>query len=292
MGVATLLLTACAPDPVETREALKEVTAEPVAPEAVDPYDAEAFPDPVVVPKDCSPYLVITARGTGEPPRKQLLGPVVRAIQEARPDEVQKLDLDYPADTEINAGATQGARTLIDTLNVQAEHCPEQQTILLGYSQGALLIGDALASAEARLVGQTVGEVSEEASDQILAVVFYGNPRFVGVDPTGFGSFDVDTNGLLPRPPASFTRYEDRMRDYCVGDDFICQATLSIEDEGHVAYYTNGMQSDGAAYVITRMGPLAKKSDAKADDEAADTRAENASGAPDAASEAPESDGQ
>lgn len=257
---ALSVLVGCAPepDPAATRNALTEVTSEPVAPDVVDEYSASEHPDPIVEPLDCTPYLIVTARGTGEPSRKQLLGPVARAIEEARPDETLRLDLDYPADTEINAGATLGARTLIDTLNVQAEACPEQRTILLGYSQGALVIGDALAAPDARLVGAAVGEVTEAAAERVLAVVLYGNPRFVGADPTGYGTFSPDVNGLLPRPPGSFTPYEGRMRDYCVADDFICQSTLSVEEAGHVAYYDNGMQADGAAYVITRLGPIPK----------------------------------
>ncbi|UTX54530.1 cutinase family protein [Leucobacter aridicollis] len=263
------LLVGCAPepDPAATRDALTEVTSEPVAPDVVDEYSASEHPDPIVEPLDCTPYLIVTARGTGEPSRKQLLGPVARAIEEARPDETLRLDLDYPADTEINAGATLGARTLIDTLNVQAKACPEQRTILLGYSQGALVIGDALAAPDARLVGATVGEVTEAAADRVLAIVLYGNPRFVGADPTGYGSFSPDVNGLLPRPPGSFSQYEGRMRDYCVDDDFICQSTLSVEEAGHVAYYDNGMQADGAAYVITRLGPIPKADAEKRGDE-------------------------
>ena len=258
--IAAALLVGCAPevDAATSREALQEVTAEPAPPEEIDPYDAEAFPEPIVDALDCSPYLVITARGTGEPKRKQLLAPVARAISEARPGEVERLDLDYPADTEINAGGTLGARTLIDTLNVQAEACPEQATVLLGYSQGALVIGDALSEPETRLVGANVGVLSEAATEQLLAVVLYGNPRFVGSDPTGYGTFDPDLNGLLPRPPGGFEEYEDRLRDFCVADDFICQSTLAMEESGHVAYYDNGMQNDGAAFVIAHLTPASE----------------------------------
>ncbi|GAA1320034.1 cutinase family protein [Leucobacter albus] len=263
LAATAALLAGCAaePDPTVARDALREVTAEPAAPDALEEYDAEAHPEPIVEPLECSPYLVITARGTGEPKKKQLLGPVARAISAARPGEVERLELDYPADTEINAGATLGARTLIDTLNLQAESCPDQRTILLGYSQGALVIGDALAASDARLVGVNVGAVSEAAAESVLAVVLYGNPRFVGADPSGYGSYSPDTNGILPRPPGSFAGYEGRLRDYCVSDDFICQATLSMEEAGHVAYYDNGMQSDGAAYVITRLGPITERAE-------------------------------
>ncbi|KAM9862586.1 cutinase family protein [Leucobacter sp. BZR 635] len=261
--VATLLVGCAAEvDPAVTRDALQEVTAEPAPTEVTDAYDSEAFPEPIVEPLECSPYLVITARGTGEPPKKQLLAPVARAIAQARPDDVERIDLDYPADTEINAGGTLGARTLVDTLNVQAEACPDQGTILLGYSQGALVIGDALAEADTRLVGAKVGKITDEAAERIVAVVMYGNPRFVGVDPAGYGNFDPALNGLLPRPPGSFARFDDRMRDFCVADDFICQSTLALEESGHVAYYENGMQNDGAAFVISLLDPPADTADA------------------------------
>lgn len=280
LAAATVLVVAsvvvsCAspPDPDETRESLTEVTADPTPPEADLQYDAELHPEPIVDALECDPYLVITARGTGEPVRKQLLGPLVRAIDKSRPDEVQHLDLDYPAGTDVKEGGTLGARMLVDTLNVQFEACPEQNFVLLGYSQGALIIGDALTDPEYRLVGTNVGVVMPEAADRVIAVVLYGNPRFVGSEPYGVGSFNESVNGLLPRPPGSLDLFADRLRDYCVALDFVCQTSLALEDEGHIAYYENGMQADGAAFVITRMGPisdrvLADKSERIEDEEA------------------------
>lgn len=271
------MLAGCAPEPdlAASRDALREVTEEPAPPEAVDEYDATAFPEPIVEAADCTPYLVVTARGTAEPRKKQLLGPVARAIEEARPDEVSRVDLDYPADTEVHEGATLGTRLLVDTLNVQAAACPEQRFVLLGYSQGALVIGDAIAEPETRLVGARVGELTAAAADRVLAVVLYGNPRFVGSDPTGYGDYDPALNGLLPRPPESLTAFEERLRDYCVADDFICQSTLAMEEEGHVAYYDNGMQDDGAAFVISKLAPRAAKSDDKGGDKADEKTDEN-----------------
>lgn len=257
------LLSGCSspPDPQVAREALSEVTADPTPPEAESEYDVSVSPDPIVEPIECSPYLVITARGTGEPSRGQLLGPVVRAISDARPDEVEHLDIDYPADTDVREGGTYGARFLIDTLNVQAEACPEQGFILLGYSQGALVIGDALGKPEYRLVGATVGEVSDEASERILGIVFYGNPRFNGEATYSAGTFDTSLNGLLPRPNGGLDRYAEVTRDYCVARDFICQSSLDLHEEGHVAYYENGMQQDGAAFIITLLPPIVESDD-------------------------------
>ena len=256
---AVALLTGCAApiDPSAARESLTEVTEDSKPPEAADLYDAELHPDPIVDPRDCSPVLVITVRGTGEPSKGQLLSPVARAISKAKPRQVDVLDLDYPADGDVNEGGTLGARMLIDTLNVQAEACPEQRFVLLGYSQGALVIGDALSAPEARLVGGTVGAVSEQAAEQVLAIVFYGDPRFVGGEGFNEGSFDSAVSGLLPRPLGSLDAFADRLRDYCVARDFICQSgSLDLDESGHVEYFDNGMQQDGAAFAVDRLDAL------------------------------------
>lgn len=252
------LLAACTspPDAATTKQSLTEVVEDPTQPDAADELDIDAEPEPIVEPMECSRYLVITARGTGEPAKKQLLAPATRAIASARPDETTVMDLDYPADTDVKEGGTIGARTLIDTLNVQTDTCPEQRFVLLGYSQGALVIGDALSAPEFRLVGATVGELTADAAERILAIVFFGNPRFVGGEPYDTGSFDPDLNGLLPRPPATLEAFADRLKDYCVKRDFVCQSSLDLDEEGHVAYYDNGMPLDGAAFVITRLPPV------------------------------------
>ncbi len=250
-----LVLAGCSspPDPKQTRDSIAKVKESPAPADALEPYDAGLHPEPLVEPVDCLPYLVITSRGTGEPTRAQLLSPVAKAISEARPDQVETLDLDYPADTDVNLGATRGVRILIDTLNVQAAACPGQRFILLGYSQGALVVGDALTQAADRLVGTAAGSLTPEAADRILAIVLYGDPRFSGAEPYDVGDFDPGLHGVLPRPTGSLEEFADRLRDYCVNGDIVCQSSMNLDEEGHVAYYSNGMQQDGAAFVIGRM---------------------------------------
>lgn len=258
-GVATLLLlTGCAStlDPEEARQSLSEVTEDPAPPVADEVYDATLHPEPVVEPQDCSTVLVMTARGTGEPTKGQLLSPVARAITKESPDDVTSVDLDYPADTDVKEGGTRGVRVLIDTLNVQAEACPDQRTVLLGYSQGAMVIGDALVQPEDRMIGATVGELTDTARDQVLAVVLYGDPRFEGDEPFNIGSFDTALNGIMPRPEGSLDEFAERVSDFCVAGDVVCQTTLDVSEDEHVAYYTNGMQQDGADVVIERLEPL------------------------------------
>lgn len=248
-------LSSCAqlPEPEENIESLTSVTEDPAPPAAAEEYDITLHPDPIVEPLECTQYLVLTARGTGEPKRGQLLSPVARSIKNALPDEVQTINLDYPADTNVNEGGTFGVRLLLDTLRVQAEACPDQGFVLLGYSQGALIIGDALAAPATRLIGETVGEMSEDIASRILAIVLYGNPRFTGGEEYGVGDYDEALGGILPRVPGSLDSFTDRLRDYCVAKDFICQNSLSLDEEGHVAYFENGMQQDGAEFVVDQL---------------------------------------
>lgn len=256
--VAVLAISGCsqAPNPEETIEQLTSVTEQPSVQEAPDEYDISVNPDPIVEPLECSPYLVVTARGTGEPSKGQLLSPVVRAIASARPEQVTSFDIDYPADDDVKNGGKIGARVLIDTLNQQAKICPEQSFVLLGYSQGAFIIGDALATPETRLIGEQAGVILPESSDRIAAIVLYGNPRFVGSEEYSVGSFQRELGGLLPRETGSLLLYQDRLRDYCVEGDFVCQSDFELDPEKHQAYYSNGMQADGAAFVITKLDPI------------------------------------
>lgn len=251
----SLTLAACStgPDPVETRESIEDAAQDRANTDDVEAYDATLHPDPLVDPGECTPYLVITARGTGEPESGQLLSPVARLISDARPGEVRIQDLDYPADTDVKRGSAAGVRTLIDTLNVQTDACPDQQFVLLGYSQGALIVGDALVDPGARVVGLRVGEILPAASGRILAVLLYGDPRFQSEESFNFGDSVPGHDGVFPRPVGSLAAYEERVRDYCVADDIVCQTTLDLEETGHTAYFDNGMQADGAAFVITRL---------------------------------------
>ena len=252
----TLALSACTamPDAQTTRDSLTEVTEPPEA-EVEESLDEQLTEIEVEV-QPCTPYLAVTVRGTGEPKKGQLLSPVSRAISDARPDTVEIVDLDYPASTEVHESAGLGVFTLVKMLNQQALACPEQRFALLGYSQGALVIGDALVGTDFRTVGAEVGELSQSASDGILAVVLYGDPRFVGAEPFNVGTYNPEVSGLLAREAGALDAYAERTADFCERRDFVCQSTVVLDEEGHVLYFDNGMQEEGAEFIIDRLVPL------------------------------------
>ncbi|MBC9943914.1 cutinase family protein [Leucobacter sp. cx-328] len=260
------LLVACSSpqvDPAATRDAVAEAIEEPSVDSASvtdETYDFALHPEPMVEPLECTPYLVVTVRGTGEPTKGQLLSPVAREISKARPDEVTQVDLDYPADTEVREGGSKGVRVLLDTLRVQSETCGDEQSyILLGYSQGALVIGDALSAPEDRMVGVTAGEVPDEAAAQVRSIVMYGNPRFQSSEKYDFGTYKMNRDGVFPRREGALTAYENRIRDFCVDKDLVCQSAFDATEDAHIEYFDNGMQQDGTAFVVSRLDPAKPK---------------------------------
>lgn len=260
-ALLSLTLGACSqvPEPTENIDSLTQVTEAPLPPAAAEEYDFVRHPAPIVKPLECTPYLVITSRGTGEPNKGQLLSPVARAVKKAHPDAVKVHNLDYPADTNVNEGGTYGVRLLLDTLRVQNDACPQQVFALLGYSQGALIVGDALSTPDGRLVGGTVGELSDDVAAQIAAVVLYGNPRFSSEESYDVGNFDKKLGGVLPRTPGSLQSFAERVQDFCVTGDFICQSSLDLDEKGHVSYFKNGMQQKGADFVLAQFAATAAR---------------------------------
>ena len=241
-------------------------------------------PEPIAEPTPCTDVLLLSVRGTNEPDRRSLPFSVIRIIDEMLVDEdsaeaapedehvdgahrdasaqgnrkssrspkVDTVELDYPASTDMQHSGTLGVRTLIDTLNVQADQCPDQRFAIIGYSQGAMLTGDALSASEHRTVGRGVGVVSDAAADRIAAVVLFADPRFDSTEPYAVGEYDSPVQGLLPRPAGSLGDVAERTRSYCDASDFVC-ASGTFNEDGHISYFTNGDRERSAAFVAQRL---------------------------------------
>ncbi len=66
-----------------------------------------------------------------------------------------------------------GTATLVSELNRLATKCPSSKTVLIGFSQGAHLIGDALAKSRA-----ASKQPSAAAKSRVAAVLLYGDPMY------------------------------------------------------------------------------------------------------------------
>lgn len=197
---------------------------------------------------------VIIVRGTGESVDDGLLNPVASAIADAFPGKVQITSLDYPATFDLNS-VNDGVTALVAMLGGGAQQCPTQKTVLLGFSQGAAVVGDALSDPQYRLnTNGTKDRIPETASRNVLAVVMYGDPRFNGKASYNAGGFDPAKNGMLaPRDVTALSGYarDGRIVDYCATNDVICQQ--GGVEERHRSYFSDGTREQGVDFVTSRI---------------------------------------
>ncbi|MBO9534199.1 MAG: cutinase family protein [Solirubrobacteraceae bacterium] len=110
-------------------------------------------------------------------------------LSTSTPSDLLRTDLTYPATTYFPNSTPDGTKNLIKYLNIMATACsggPKQtKFVLLGYSQGALVIGDALSPPSKRRMWFTgTDQLSTAATNAIVAVGLIANPAFNPQFPT------------------------------------------------------------------------------------------------------------
>lgn len=211
-----------------------------------------AAPAGAAAQQDCADLTVISARGTGEPQSGSLLlSSTADSIAADSGVNAEVVELEYPASASILSSANEGITTLVEMLNDAAVSCPSQQTVLLGYSQGGGVVGNALADPGDRSVGSFAPALSEQAAANVAAVAMFGDMSFNGGDPFNAGSFDAGSDGVLPRPDGSLDAVADRIVSFCDSDDFACQGGPSVI--AHIGYFTNGARGEAEQFVAERL---------------------------------------
>jgi len=210
----------------------------------------------------CGAIRIIGVRGSTEPQRgSRLLEPIGSALAATHPDQVTYIELEYPAtirrfvppaDIDLGDSPAIGVDNLVTVLNTSALRHPDRCFVLLGYSQGAQVVGDALVSPALRISGQEAGALTQRASDRIVAGILFGDPRFSMGEPFNAGTFDPQREGLYPRPIGALDRYAGRLRSYCAKDDVTCQGHAGSL-EAHMAYFHNTMPTEAVAFAIQRL---------------------------------------
>lgn len=196
---------------------------------------------------------IIAARGTTEAQTgSQLLQPIGDLISAQLPGRTLYTELEYPASWEFEDSVTRGITNLITLLNRAAAEHPRRRHVLMGYSQGAWVIGEALIPPALRNAGQDAPELSKEASSSISAVLFYGDPRFTAGERFNAGTYEPGKQSENPRPPGQLHAYEARLQNYCAQGDVACQGNGGTFI-AHLAYLTNSMRAEGAEFALQRL---------------------------------------
>jgi cutinase len=125
----------------------------------------------------CSDVELVVARGTGEPGTLGVIvgDPVLSAVRQQLPlQNVGSYPVDYPASAE-EGSARAGVLDLVEHVSAEAASCPDQKFVLVGYSQGASVVGQSL-GLPPRDGGDPPAVIPANLSGRIAAVLMFGNP--------------------------------------------------------------------------------------------------------------------
>ena len=143
----------------------------------------------------------------------------------------------YGYSESVNRGATE----LISRVKTESKRCKDKKFILVGYSQGAQVVGEALEYVN---------------SDRIVYVATFGDPKLylpegknksackdIGLSPYRVYVPDCEVyegvlKGKNPYQPAG---YENKIGVWCNQNDIFCGSSLNIFDvmKGHTTYQSN-----------------------------------------------------
>jgi acetylxylan esterase len=108
----------------------------------------------------------------------------------------------YPATLEnYESSAANGTVAVQQQLSTFVQQCPETKIAMMGFSQGAQIMGDALGGGGVKGVLKFNAPVGRSTSANVAAVVMYGDPRHVVNAPFNVGTATKD--GVRPIRPTS-----------------------------------------------------------------------------------------
>lgn len=148
---------------------------------------------------DCSNAHIIVNRATGEPPSQGVIGTLATIITTRIPGTTVQW-VDYPAVLiPYDQSTDTGIRMTKDAIRTYADKCPNAKIVMLGYSQGAQVVGDVLCGGGGALgLGPLTEPLEEQYLRRVTAVVQMGDPRFVPNQDWDFGT--AKTGGVRSSP--------------------------------------------------------------------------------------------
>ncbi|KAJ3562175.1 hypothetical protein NP233_g9745 [Leucocoprinus birnbaumii] len=220
----------------------------------------------------CADVHIIAARASTELPGAGIIGALVNQVQLQSRQTVSTDSVDYPATlTNYAASSAAGTAATKTLLTNQAGRCPNQKIVLVGYSQGAHIIGDAVAGGGGAIglgvqtppVSATIANRGEDQRPQrrasnktektllVNAIVQMGDPRHVPLQP-----FDKGTsirNGLFPRLASQqySSTLQGRIQSFCDFNDPFCDSGL--DTVVHLTYLDR-YQNQAAQFILQQIG--------------------------------------
>jgi acetylxylan esterase len=189
----------------------------------------------------CAAAHVLVARASTEAQGPGVTGALAEEIQKAVKATVSTSSVVYPAAlSPYEPSVTAGDTAIKAELTEQVGKCPSQAIVLLGYSQGAQIVGDVLGGGGGNksVLGAGDGPATPPAAasvtSHVTAVIQYGDPRRIPNQ-----SFDVGTDkgatGIFPRLSSqSIASFGSKIQSYCDNGDPFCAGGFNLS--AHLDY--------------------------------------------------------
>ncbi|RPA84907.1 alpha/beta-hydrolase [Ascobolus immersus RN42] len=232
-------------------------------------------------PPNCSNVHIFLARGTGEeyPGFPDLTSTsICSTISPALTCSSSSIHYRNYLDSTYCDSVQVGISRMGQQVTAYNTHCPDTLLVLIGYSMGAQVVGDALAGVTAGNRSSTLAEcvvpeiaptiaAGSKAAERIAAAVLYADPRHN----KGAAFNDVDTlapwgkqgafyDGQVPRDEAELERlqqYSKRILSLCNYADPICAASSQPNALNwtmhHDAAYRGKQFEDAVAFVLEKV---------------------------------------
>ncbi|ROT36032.1 alpha/beta-hydrolase [Sodiomyces alkalinus F11] len=201
---------------------------------------------------ECSALHIIGAREANADMGYGSTEPFVTMLLDNLP-EVTAEPLKYPAlgGDDYHASVSYGLGVLMNETQRIFDRCPETKMILVGYSTGAQIIDDVLCGGPdpPSLVTDTI-LMPPEIGKKIAAVIWFGNPRFIGGMPYNVGTAEL--GGFAARQEGFVCEtYADRIRSYCDAGDLYCS-----QGDSELTHGTYPVKYGGSAlrFIQQRLG--------------------------------------
>ncbi|WP_196279133.1 cutinase family protein [Catellatospora vulcania] len=137
---------------------------------------------------------------------------------------------------------TVNLKNLVTSLGSQCSYAT--RFVLVGYSQGAHVIGDALAS-------DSANRIAAAYRSRIAAVVFFGDPTYRKGEPFNVGG--ATGTGTWPRAAGVLSEFNSRLRSYCYASDKWCQNTSDPNDVHGTRYQTSAVQTSAKSFILSKL---------------------------------------
>jgi acetylxylan esterase len=185
----------------------------------------------------CAAVHIIVARASTEAAGDGVIGALATLIQGDVNATVSQEAVVYPASlTNYASSVAKGDSAMAADVEKAVSSCPNEKIVLLGYSQGAQVVGDVLAGGGggASLGAETAPIPSADAA-QVIAAIQFGDPRHQpNLSPIDLGT-DPGAQGIFPvQSGQSRAAFGAVLRSWCDTGDPFCAGGANLE--AHLQY--------------------------------------------------------